>query len=157
MSIYFNVTVCWAMKIVSKSRNKIYSAFYFECTKHFHNLWLFWFHLTRSWLYVAFIRVSIVVHRCHRRRRVITARLYTYLIRLINTFGLDSLYRYFCFVCLDITVIAFASSFLFSRCVHTFTFSSINLRDRCRWNKSRIHFQRSFSIQFNGFLNEGFF
>lgn len=95
MSIYFNVTVCWAMKIVSKSRNKIYSAFYFECTKHFHNLWLFWFHLTRSWLYVAFIRVSIVVHRCHRRHRVITARLYTYLIRLINTFGLDSLYRYF--------------------------------------------------------------
>lgn len=155
MSIYFNVTVCWAMKIVSKSRNKIYSAFYFECTKHFHNLWLFWFHLTRSWLCVAFIRVSIVVHRCHRRRRVITAQLYTYLIRLINT--LDSLYRYFCFVCLDITVIAFASSFLFSRCVHTFTFSSINLRDRCRWNKSRIHFQRSFSIQFNGFLNEGFF
>lgn len=156
MSIYFNVTVCWAMKIVSKSRNKIYSAFYFECTKHFHNLWLFWFHLTRSWLYVAFIRVSIVVHRCHRRHRVITARLYTYLIRLINTFGLDSLYRYFVLFVWILLWLLLLLVFC-SVGVHTFTFSSINLRDRCRWNKSRIHFQRSFSIQFNGFLNEGFF
>lgn len=156
MPIYFNVTVCWAMKIVSKSRNKIYSAFYFECTKHFHNLWLFWFHLTRSWLCVAFIRVSIVVHRCHRRHRVITARLYTYLIRLINTFGLDSLYRYFVLFVWILLWLLLLLVFC-SVGVHTFTFSSINLRDRCRWNKSRIHFERSFSIQFNGFLNEGFF
>lgn len=124
MPIYFNVTVCWAMKIVSKSRNKIYSAFYFECTKHFHNLWLFWFHLTRSWLCVAFIRVSIVVHRCHRRHRVITARLYS--LHISHSFNKNIRIRFFvsifCFVCLDITVIAVASSFLFSRCAHVHIF-----------------------------------